>query len=349
MNSRELVSAALAGRRTARVPVGPLAVHFCAGVAGISVRDYTLDPDLLCDSVVRYYERFQPDAVWLSADTWVNAQAMGAAVAFPSSHQPLSGTGVPMIFDREQIRRIPPPPGKELGRWPVLLKAMDRLRARLGDEVFIVGCFDQYPFSLACQLLGIEKAMISALEDRPMIEELMEHCSEYTVTYGLALAEAGADMISGGDSPAGLLGPALYRDLAFPFEKAVIEKLRSRTSLPVSLHICGNALPLLRDMAETGAQVLELDHLVDLRQAVLQVPSEIAIWGNLDPVRLLARGTPEAIVDTARSSVELMEGAGHRRFVLSSGCTLAMETPEVNLRALIDFVKSYKKDELHRG
>ena len=44
-------------------------------------------------------------------------------------------------------------------------------------------------------------------------------------------------------------------------------------------------------MASSGADVLELDHLVDLREACRVVGPDIALWGNLDPVRLLAQWT----------------------------------------------------------
>ena len=36
----------------------------------------------------------------------------------------------------------------------MMLEALERIRQALGDEVFVVACFDQYPFSLACALMG---------------------------------------------------------------------------------------------------------------------------------------------------------------------------------------------------
>jgi uroporphyrinogen-III decarboxylase len=69
VDSKTLVTSALKGLPVPRVPVGPLAVYFCAGLAGCSMRQYTTDAHALAESVIRYYERFKPDAVWLSADT----------------------------------------------------------------------------------------------------------------------------------------------------------------------------------------------------------------------------------------------------------------------------------------
>ena len=70
------------------------------------------------------------------------------------------------------------------------------------------------PFSLACALMGVERVMMQPMDDRPLVDALMEKCGEYAVAYAKALAAAGADMLSGGDSPAGLIGPRLYHEVA---------------------------------------------------------------------------------------------------------------------------------------
>jgi len=53
MNSQSLVTAALNGLPTPRAPIGPLAVHYCAGLAGHTVRQYTTDARRLAESVIK--------------------------------------------------------------------------------------------------------------------------------------------------------------------------------------------------------------------------------------------------------------------------------------------------------
>ena len=142
-------------------------------------------------------------------------------------------------------------------------------------------------------------------------------------------------MLSGGDSPAGLLGPKLYGEIALPAEQRLIKALKATTGKPVSLHICGDATAILPGMATSGADVLELDHAVDLGKACRIVGPKVGLWGNLDPVRVLAQGTPAEVRQAARQALAQVKAAGHSRFVLSSGCTLAVETPLANLEALI--------------
>lgn len=335
LTSRQLVQCALQGGEIPHFPTGPLAVHFCAAHAGYTLRQYTTDPQTLAESVIRYHDRFRPDAVWLSADTWVSAEAMGARVGATGDDQPFGGIGEPLIRTTADIRRIPVPNTAAQGRYPLMLEALTRIRGALGEQVFIVACFDQYPFSLAGELMGLERIML-ALHDAPaMVEALMERCLEYGLAYGRALADAGADLLSGGDSPAGLLGPMLYREFALPYEQQLIAGLKAATGELVSLHICGDATPILADMATSGADVLEIDHQVDLADACEIVGSDIGLWGNLDPVGLLLQGSEGQIREASRRAVETVRARGHRRFVLSSGCTLAPATPEKNLDAML--------------
>lgn len=335
MTSKQLVAAALRGEPTPRVPTGPLAVHYCARLAGHSLRRYSTDPAALAESVMRYYEQFQPDAIWLSADTWVSAEAMGARVGATDDHQPLGGLGEPVVRTAADLDRIPPPDVSRQGRYPLMLEALARIVDALGRDVFIVACFDQYPFALAAALMGVNELMVRLHDDPPFVQALMARAADYALAYGRAQAQLGPDLLSGGDSPAGLIGPATYRALALPAEQKLIAALKAATGKPLSLHICGDATALLPAMATSGADVLELDHLVDLATACRTVGPEIGIWGNVDPVGILSRGTPQTVRATARSVLASLRAAGHRRFVLSSGCTLAVETPAANLDALL--------------
>lgn len=341
LNSRQRVAAAIRGEAVDRIPSGPLAVHYCAELAGVSIKQYTLSAEQLSHAVVRYAELFRPDAVWVSADTWVTAQAMGAQVAFVDEGQPLAGTGVARIQSVADVATIPRPDVTRGGRYPLMTEATQRIRDRVGDDHCVVACFDQYPFSAACALMGIERAMIAPLEEPQLLQDTMRKAADFAVAYGKALAAAGADVVSGGDSPGGLLGPTVYEDIVAPLERDVIDRLKHETGRPVSLHICGDSTKLLSAMAHTGADILEVDHQVDITKAAQLCGPNIAFWGNLDPVGLLLSATPEETAATTTKLLNQVQGASHRRFVASSGCTLAPATPADNLHSMIDTVRGF--------
>ncbi len=336
MNSRELVIHAILGSPIERCPCGPLAVHYTARLAGVTLRDYTLDAKKLAACVLHYYEKLHPDAVWLSADTWVAAEAMGATVGFMSDDQPMCGIGAPRIKSFMDITRIPQPNPSRQGRLPIMCEALAIVKEQLGDKVFIVGCFDQSPFSLAAALMGVEELMIKVVDRPDFVQELLERCIEHAVAYALALAGAGADMLSTGDSVAGLVGRDIYTKIALPAERRVFEDIRAGCDALLSLHICGDTSHILADMATAGADVLEIDSSVDIADAIRLVGPEIALWGNIDPVAVLAHGTPEQVRLDASRVINTVRAHARTRFVLSSGCTLAPDTPEENVRALIN-------------
>jgi uroporphyrinogen-III decarboxylase len=141
-------------------------------------------------------------------------------------------------------------------------------------------------------------------------------------------------MLSTGDSPAGMIGPELYQQFALPAERRVFDAVHASCGVPVSLHICGDARHILDAMATSGADVLEIDHLVPLADACRVVPESITLWGNLDPVRVLREGTPGDVQNAAAEAVATIRSQGRRRFVLSTGCTLVPDTPAENIAAM---------------
>ena len=339
LNAKKRVLRALKGKSlpTGAFPTGPLVTHYCAQLTGITMQEYTCDPEAMARSVITYYEKYLPDAVWISADTWVLAEAMGANVFFPDTDQPMCGTGLPLFEKSWDIDRIPPPDVSQQGRLLKMIESLKRVKDRIGEEVFIVGCFDQSPFSLACQLMGIENIMQSLVLDPEPLNKLMDRCADYCITYGTALSKGGADMLSTGDSPAGLIGKQKYRKIALPYEQKVFTALKEKTGLPLSLHICGNSTHILGDMTESGADILEIDHLVDLEQACQIVSPEITLWGNIDPVSVLEQGDRETVLNKIQQSVETIRVHGRNRFVLSTGCTVTPCTPRENLAILCSY------------
>lgn len=328
---------ALRNQRITRIPKGPLAVHYCARMAGIPLLTYSTDPIALADSVIRYYHQFTPDAVWISADTWISAEAVGVPLVYSGDLAPPSGRGPALITRQSDLSLVHIPDPLTDGRMPVIIEALVRVKSALGKEVFIVACFDQSPFSLACQLAGTVEMMSWLYTDPDWARELLDFCARVGIRYGTALAEAGADMISTGDSPAGLIGKELYTQFALPAEQMVFTELRNKTKVFLSLHICGDASTLLDEMVKSGADVLELDHLVSLKEALTRVPPQIALWGNLDPVNLLLNGSPDMIRSTMSEIRELVHLDGRFSYILSSGCTLAPDTPASNLFELMKY------------
>ncbi len=62
--------------------------------------------------------------------------------------------------------------------------------------------------------------------------------------------------------------------------------------------------------------------------------------GNVDPVGVLLKGTPEQVKAHCLACLEAMRGSD--RFILSSGCAVSPLTPPENLRAMVEAVDEFE-------
>lgn len=340
MTGKQRALAALRGEAQDRPPVIPIVGQAGATLSGVSIYDHAHDPALLARCQVECARRFRYDGVYISADTWVNAEAVG----FPWIEHPIDnpaggkGTWIESIADIEKLA-VPDP--AKAGRWPLMAEAVREAVRLAGDELLIIANFDQSPFSLACQLRDINQFMIDIVEEQELAQRLLEYCSEAVATFAIALSRAGAHVLNTGDSTAGgsLIGGHWYDEFAFPWEKRVFEKIRAACDTPITLHICGDTRTCIDRMLETGADGIEVDEFMDLAIARDKAAGRATVIGNVDPVTPLLSGTP---ADVEAKCVRALETfAGSNRFILSSGCALSPLTPPDNLAAMVRAVETF--------
>jgi uroporphyrinogen decarboxylase len=102
--------------------------------------------------------------------------------------------------------------------------------------------------------------------------------------------------------------------------------------LPYLSHICGKTDRILDQMAEIGADGLEIDYKTNILMAHDVLKDKVTFVGNLDPSGVLARGTPELV--KLKTEELLNVYADSPRFILNSGCALPADTPPENIRAM---------------
>lgn len=335
MTSLERIYAVLQGTPPDRIPVVPIIGQAAARLNGMTISAELKSPETLADSRLACRERFQYDGIYISAETWVTAEAMGAPVQY-AEDAPVQGT-TPLLTDKQQIDHLVPADPSCDGRLPLLVKAVEIAARRAHDQFAVIGNFDQSPFSLACALRGINQVMLDVYDDPVFMEKLLDICTETVIRYAKAMAQVGAHILNTGDSPAMLLGPQKYQKFALPYQQQVFNELQSY-GIPTTLHICGNTTQLLEFMGRSHAHSLELDSAVDLLAARNRLPQNITIIGNIDPVGILLYGRPQ---DVTTSITNLTQHVSSRlgRFILASGCTLAPETPSENIQAMVAAVR----------
>ena len=340
MTGRQRIAAALRGERPDRVPVMLHNFLMAAREAGFTQRRFREDPEAVAASFIGAVETYDYDGVLVDVDTVTLAEALGALVDHPED-QPARWAG-PAIVSLERAPDLDPGAVADHPRIRTWLEAVRLLKNRLGDEIFIRGNCDQAAFSLAGMLRGPVEWMMDLLD--PKNEEaahiLLDIAARAASVFIERMAEAGADMVSNGDSPAGpdLISPAMYRRFAWLYESRLAERAHD-LGLPYALHICGDAGLILEDMVETGADAFELDQKTDARRARSALAGRAVFIGNIDPSGVLALGTPALVAEATRGLLSVF--AGEPRFILNAGCAIPAETPSANLRAMIAAARDF--------
>ncbi len=325
------------------VPVAPYLGNHGARIAGIPLDQYCRSGKLMARAQLRAWQIYQHDAVVPQSDNYYIAEGFGVGVEHHPDSTPTFKT--PAVSDLEAIYQLAVPDPQTDGRMPVYLEAIHLLAGQLQGAV-AVRAPGTGPFSLASHLLGTERFLVElALAERDpggktgqALHRLMELTTEALIAFAKACLDVGANIVQAGDSLASIdmISPRLYRKWAFPFEQRFFTELNSYARPYAGLtllHICGNMTPVLETMADTGAQILELDSKVDLSVAKAKVGRRVCLMGNLNPVELLWQGSVREVEAAAAQAIAAAAPGGG--FILGSGCEVPVAAPPANLEAMI--------------
>ena len=334
MNGYQRIAAATKGDPVDRTPVILHNFMMAAREAGLTMREFRSDPRQVARAFSESIERYGQDGLLVDIDTATLAGALGVPVAYPEN-EPAVCRGA-RLSTLAQVDELPPPDVARHEGVQVWLEAVRILKRQFGGEVFIRGNCDQAPFSLASLLRGAEGWMLDLMDpaNEAAAFRLLDYCFEAGAQFLRLMAATGCDMLSSGDSSAGasLISPRLHRKFAHAYE-ARLAACAHELGLPYALHVCGNARPILPDLAATGSDAIELDFKTDSHSVHDALKDRATLIGNIDPTGVMVQGSPEVVESKCRELMAIFSDAS--RLILNAGCALPASTPPQNLRAMI--------------
>lgn len=331
--SREDVLALLAGRRLTRIPCfsGLASVTEPALVQlGLSFSDVHGDAARMAQAAASSYRQFGLESAAVPLDMCVEAEALGSIIDFRHGE---SAPAYPIVkryaAGSPQALQLPASPEEilERGRIPVVLEAIKLLAADVGREIAI-GAWVPGPMTLAMYLLDPEAIMASIVENSDVLRRRLESLALILAEVAGAYRKAGADFITiheMGGSP-GYLGPATFKRLVLP----QLQRLIASIPEPCVLSICGRTARALEAISQTGAAALSLDELSDVPLTRSALGSESVLFGNIDPVGVLAYGDKEDVDRAVDEAVAAGIDA------IWPGCDLWPATPFENIQAMVE-------------
>ena len=102
----------------------------------------------------------------------------------------------------------------------------------------------------------------------------------------------------------------------------------------VVLHNCGNTGHCTKAMVRTGAKALHIGNKCDMTAALADMPDDVLLMGNLDPVGIFKMSQPETVAQATKELIE--KTVDHRNVVISTGCDTPPHCPMENINAFFN-------------
>jgi len=297
--------------------------------------------NLVCDSAaaadvtLQPLERFDFDAAILFSDILIVPFAIGQNLSFVAGEGPRL---TPPLVSADLDALTP-----TLTRFEPIYETVRKVKARLSPDKTLIG-FAGSPWTVATYMVAGQasrqqsEARQLAYRNAQQFAELIQRVEEVTLDYLSKQIEAGAEAVQLFDSWAGSLAPKQFEQWVVGPTARIVSALEARhPDVPVIGFPKGAGGKLAAYARETGIDAIGLDETVDPVWAARELPENLPLQGNLDPLALLAGG--EALKDGVRRILDAFAGRPH---IFNLGHGILQETPITHVQELLKLVKGGK-------
>jgi uroporphyrinogen decarboxylase len=298
-----------------------------------SFLDLVYDSDAAAEITLQPLERFpELDAAILFSDILIVPFAIGQNLTFVTGEGPRL-TPPLMSADLDQLTPYP-------ARLDPIYETVRKVRERLGSDKALIG-FAGSPWTVATYMVAGQGSRDQAetrrlaYGDPAKFAEIIGSIEQVTVDYLCRQVEAGVEALQLFDSWSGSLSPAQYEQWVIgPTARIVAAVKKRHPEVPVIGFPKGAGGKLAAYARETCVDAVGLDETVDPLWAAKELPVELALQGNLDPVALIAGG--EALEKAVKRILDAFAGRPH---IFNLGHGILQDTPIAHVEQLISLVK----------
>ena len=187
---KELIFKALRHEKMDEIPWMPFAGVHAGQLKGYTAEEMLTNADNIVASLEEVKKLYMPDGLPVIFDLQVEAEILGCDLLWAKDNPP-SVKSHPLAAEKTipcQCK-IPTP---ESGRLPVILDAMKRTKASIGDDTALYGLICG-PFTLASHLRGSDIFM-DMMKDKDYVKDLMAYCGQVSVKMCEMYIDAGMDL-----------------------------------------------------------------------------------------------------------------------------------------------------------
>ncbi|WP_414472577.1 uroporphyrinogen decarboxylase [Microvirga sp. M2] len=299
-----------------------------------SFLDLCYTPRLAEEVTLQPIRRFGFDASILFSDILVIPHALGQDVRFVENEGPKLD---PVTSEKDFARLSEELP---LERLDPVFETLDRLSKSLPKETTLLG-FCGAPWTVASYMIAGKgtpdqaPARLTAYRDPAFMDRLIEKLVRASTAYLIRQIDAGAEAVQIFESFGAALPPALFDRLSLDPIRRMVEGLKAaRPQAKAIVFVRGGGANLHRFASAGIGDALALDWTLDPALVLPTLPGTVPTQGNLDPLALIAGGTPmEQGIDHILKSVR---GRPH---IFNLGHGILPETPIAHVEQMIARVR----------
>jgi MtaA/CmuA family methyltransferase len=301
-------------------------MHFAARFAGKTYGEFASNYKTLVACNIQAMEYFDLDMVGLISDPYRETSAFGAKVSFPPENVPICEEII--VSSTEDAKALKNPDVYKSERTRDRIKGAELFQKQLKGEVPEIGWIEG-PLAESCDLTGISSMLMHLMVDPDFCNTILDKCTVTAKSFAKAQIEAGCQIIGMGDAICSQIDTYTYDTFVKERHKEIISFIHDCGGL-VKLHICGNITHLLASIKELNVDILDIDYQVNMNEAHDILGANVIRCGNINPV-LVEERNAEEIFDATRTLVNQEKG---RKFILSAGCEITVNTKHENLMAM---------------
>ncbi|WP_395684602.1 uroporphyrinogen decarboxylase [Aestuariivirga sp.] len=296
-----------------------------------SFLDLCYNPELAAEVTIQPLRRFDLDAAILFADILVVPHAMGLALRFEEGEGPVLDT----VRSMDDLRTLKPVGSS----WEVnqVCQTVRLTRTQLPSHQALIG-FCGAPWTVASYMVGggssdRVQAKVAAYQRQPWFCALIDRLVEESIEYLCAQITAGAQAVQIFDSWAGDLVATELEEFVMKPIGRIVAGVGSRHPLtPVIVFARGVGVQQKKAAALPGAAAIGVETEFDLGE----IPDNVVVQGNLDPVVLLAGK------DAVRSEVKRICGLVDRqRHIFNLGHGIRVGTDPALVGEAVETVRRF--------
>jgi len=314
----------------------PQIMAHAAVLNNVSVKEYLTNGKTFAKCQLNALKYYDHDALFAFFDLGLETEALGSQMVYPENNYPnIKQHAIQKSTDISQLRL---PKINEAGRIPQLLEAIRIMKADVGSEVPIIGCFSG-PMTILTQMMGLEKALFLAVDELEHFLKLLDFTSLFAAELVKLMISSGVRVPVLFDPSASpeIIPPQFFREFLQPKIREIFVETKKAGCLYNWLNITGNITPIFQYVKIPEVDMLNIDYPVDPVEAADTI-KDICIDGNIKPLSFQEE-SEQFIYDESKRLLKIFK---HRKgFILSSGCEIPFYSKPENVKAMVEAANSW--------